>query len=229
MKVRVRRLLYVPIIHDRSDLGSFGAAMDRRSALLWGKKQWDRHGETMFRFWASVTDYLSSVDVSSLRIYQDGLAADGELGLRIVEEAVRRGSMNHQLILRLLSQGAELRKTEETSLLIQELKLARHGTASDASLSLHKARLTEERDRFIAGSIAETLQSSEIGALFIGAYHDVLRYLPSDIAVEQVKDLGKVRAYFEELTSGKAGKRFELLAKYLVSPVNGKRHTSLAI
>lgn len=220
----MRELLYVPIIHSESDLGSLGAAIDRRSASLYGEKRWAEHKETVARFWKSVADYLLSLDVGGLKIYQDGLAANGELGRRIVEEAARRGSTNHQVVLQLLSKGAEVRKTEDASLLMEELRLAREesGAASIPNLgdlSFSKARLTEERDKFIARTIDETLKQGETAVLFIGAYHNVHLYLPADITVEYLKEQERVKAYFEELVSGGRGKRFQELARYLACPI----------
>jgi hypothetical protein len=220
----VRELLYVPIIHSESDLGSLGAAIDKRSASLYGEKRWAEHKETVTMFWKSVADYLVSLDAAGLKIYQDGLAANGELGRRIVEEAATRGSMNHQVIWQLLSKGAEVRKTEDASLLMEELRLAREEpTVGDISnhrqLSFKRSRLMEERDKFIAKTINETLRQGETGVLFIGAYHNVHLYLPGDITVEYLKEQKGVKAYFEELISGGSGKRFQELARYLACPI----------
>jgi len=220
----VRELLYIPIIHSEADLGSLGTAIDKRSASLYGEKRWAEHKETVARFWKSVANYLLSLDAASLKIYQDGLAANGELGRRIIEEAAKRGSMNHRVILQLLSKGAEVRKTEDASLLMEELRLA-HAESGAASirncesLSFSKACLMDERDKFIARTIDETLKQGETAVLFIGAYHNVHLYLPGDIAVEYLKEPERVKAYFKELISGGRGKRFEQLAHYLVSPV----------
>ncbi len=86
-------------------------------------------------------------------------------------------------------------------------------------LSCNRARLTEERDKFIARTIDETLRQGETAVLFIGAYHNVRPYLPKDVAVEYLKEQHSVKAYFEELVSGGSGKRFQQLARYLASPV----------
>ena len=60
----------------------------------------------------------------------------------------------------------------------------------------------------IARTIAETLKPEETAILFIGAYHNVRLYLPPDIVVVPLKEPHSVKAYFEELTSGRAGKDF---------------------
>ena len=220
----MRELLYVPIIHSEPDLGSLGVAIERRSASLYGEKRWAQHKKTVAMFWKSVTDYLLLLDAASLKIYQDGLAANGELARRIVEEAAKRGSMNHQVIWQLLSKGAEVRKTEDASLLMEELRLAREesGAASipnPGDLNSRRVSLTEERDKFIAKTIDETLKQGETAVLFIGAYHNVRLYLPRDITVEYLKEQERVKAYFEELISGGKGRRFQELARYLACPI----------
>jgi len=116
----VRKLLYVPIIHMEPDLGSEAAAIASKSSSLFGEKRWAKHKENVAKFWDSIADYLATVDTSNLKIYQDGLPADGALGRRIIEESAKRGSKNHQIILSLMDKGAEIRKTEDSSLLKEE-------------------------------------------------------------------------------------------------------------
>lgn len=210
-----------------SDLGSAGAAVDSRSAALVGKEKWAKHRETVDKFWAHLAHYFDSLDAANLKIYQDGLPADGELGRRIIEEAARRGSKNYQIILNLMKRGAEVVKSESPSLLMEEYKqvaqladskLAVERTTAPDDYELRRALLMKERDRFVAKTINETLEAGEIGVLFMGSHHNVLRYLAQDIAVEHVKDRQKVNAYFRELTSGRDWTRFERMAEYLASP-----------
>jgi hypothetical protein len=47
-----------------------------------------------------------------------------------------------------------------------------------------EAALLEQRDRFIAERISETLGEDELGILFIGALHRVHRHLPTRVTVE---------------------------------------------
>lgn len=220
----------MPIIHSDSDLGSLGSAIDRRSASLYGEERWAEHKDTIARFWERVADCLLLLDVANLKIYQDGVVVGGELGRRIVEEAAKRGSMNHQIILCLMNRGAELRKTEDTPLLLEELRLADEEFAAgsvseDTRRNLDKARLTDERDRFIAKTIDGTLMPGETGILFIGAYHNVHHYLPGDITVEQLKEQTLVKDYFRELVSGESIGRFQELAHYLTSPIAVNRRS----
>jgi len=208
-------------------MGSTAANIENESALLCGEQRWFKHKETVARFWENLAHYFDSLDATNLKIYQDGLAADGELGMRIIQEGAKRGSNNYQLILKLVKKGAEVRKTEALPFLKEEYKyiteLAQPKTAVEkARLYVRckrgRERLMGKRDRFIASMINETLKEGEVGVLFIGSYHDVAPYLSKDIVVEQVKERERVNAYFEELISRGEGERFEQLAKYLASP-----------
>lgn len=223
----MRRLLYIPIIHMGPDLGSVAAALDEMSASFYGEERWAKHKETVAQFWANIADYFAGVDATNLRIYQDGLPADGELGKKIVKEAAKRDSKNHQIIVNLMKRGADIRKTEDIALLKEEyesitkLNQAKSSTDRKRALANYKVgrnRLTRERDKFIAKTIDKTLKEGETGVLFMGSYHDILPHLSKDIVVEQVKEREKLNAYFEELLSGKNEKRFKQLAEYLISP-----------
>lgn len=223
----VRKLLYVPVIHMEPDLGSEAAAIDSKSASLFGEERWAKHKEIIAKFWESIADYFATANTSTLKIYQDGLPVNGALGRKIIEEAVKRGSKNHQIILSLMARGAKICKTEDPSLLQEEYeyitRLIRsrtipEKTVASAKYKHRKNQLTKERDKFVAKTIDETLKEDETGALFMGSYHDVLRYLPRDITVTQVKDQEKINAYFRELVSGEEGRKFEQLSEYLTSP-----------
>lgn len=222
----MRQLLYVPILHTEPDLGSEAASLDRQSSSLLGEERWAKHKVRVARFWESIAGYLAAIDASTMKIYQDGLPAGGALGKKIIEEGARRGSRNHQLLLSLMARGAEIRKTEDAPLLKEEYDyiaaLNRSGSAGDSDLyrryRLRKNRLTEERDRFIAGTIGETLQDGETGILFIGSYHNILPYLPRDIKVTPVKDREKINAYFRELISGADEPKLERLAEDITRP-----------
>lgn len=223
----MRKLLYVPIIHTEPDLGSEAAAIDSQSASFFGEERWAKHKESVAKFWDSIADYLATIDAATLKIYQDGLLADGALGRKIIEEAAKRGSQNYQIILSLLARGAELRKTEDASLLKEEYehitRLTRsrsvaEKTIASANYKLRQNQLTKERDKFITKTIDDTLKEGETGVLFMGSYHNIFPYLPQDIIVNQVKDQEKISAYFTELVRGGEGGEFEQLAEYLASP-----------
>lgn len=224
----MRKLLYVPIIHDPSDLGSLGPILEKASSSYLGERRWARHRETVDAFWKTIDGFLASLDARTLKVYQDGLAAEGELGRKVVQEAARRGSNNHRILLALVKRGAEIRKTEDVGLLLEEgrhlletTKGGSEGRASSDRVEYHQEqyRLTHRRDSFVAERINETLKQGENGILFMGADHDVLSRLAEDIGVVSVKEREKVRAYFQELLLGHDEEKLELLAGYLASPI----------
>ena len=221
----MRQLLYVPVIHVDPDLGSIASAIDKRSAEICGRKRWEKHKQTVTIFWDEIEEYFKSLDAKNLRIYQDGLMADGELGQKIIEEGARKESRNYQIVLDLIKRGGEIRKTEDIELLKEEygriLKLAQtkslwERTTAYIGYRLHKDSLMDKRDRFIARTINETLKEKETGVLFIGAYHDVFPHFAKDVAVEEVKNRERVVSYFKMLISGGDEERFDQLAEYLV-------------
>lgn len=214
----MRQLLYIPVIHDEADLGSSGPDLAQGSAALAGERRWAVHRETASRFWQNVSDCLRRFDACKMRVYQDGLAADGATGKRIVEEGARRGSRNYQLVLQLLNHGAELQATERLALLLQERANLQIG-GQQALSPEQRERLLEERDTYIAGVIGSTLQVEEMGVLFIGAGHHVLGRLAPDIRVQIAKDPDKLRMYMRELLLGNDFPKLDALARYVAAPV----------
>lgn len=224
----MRKLLYVPVIHVGPDLGSIASTIDKRSAEICGRQRWDQHKQAVMVFWDTIDSYFKKPNARNLKIYQDGLMADGELGQKIIEEGARKGSRNYQIILDLMSRGGEIRKTEDVALLKEEykriLKLAQTRSVWERIMAyigyrLHRDRLMEERDKFIAQTVNETLKEGETGVLFIGAYHDVFPHLDKDMAIKEVKEREKVKDYFKALIFGGNEARFDELAMYLMSDV----------
>lgn len=226
----MRKLLYVPIIHVDTDMGSIAPAMDQRSAAICGRERWEKHKQIVITFWDQIEAYFKKLDAGNLKIYQDGLMVAGELGQKIIAQGAKQGSRNYLIVLDLMKRGGEIRKTEDIALLKEEynriLKLAQSKSPWEKSTAYigyeeHKDRLMEKRDRFIANTISETLNKGETGILFIGAYHDVSPHLDKDVAVEEIKKCEKIRDYFKVLISGGEEEGFEQLAEYLVSKVQG--------
>ncbi len=190
------KLLIIPIIHSEKEMGSLRGDISEIIDQKFGKEQRDIHRAAVARFWedlrALILDILSEVPGSSIRIYQDGIPAGGELGIRLVTLGAADGIPNHQVVLLLIRQGATLEKTENPVLLKEEYDIvksiitAKTGQERELQSEKHKKRLydlTIERDRYIAHRIAESLKEGELGILFIGATHEVRSYIPPDIDV----------------------------------------------
>jgi len=212
-----------------ADLGTLAPAMDKRGIVELGKDLWLRHKETIAHFWNSIAEFFDSLGVKGYKIYQDGLIANGEMGMRIVEEGVKEGSKNYEVISGLLKRGASLVRTEDLHLVKKEYdsisKIVRSKSSGGkivASLryKLIQNKLLKERDDFIAKRIDETLGDGETGILFIGAYHDVIPQLPVDIEIREVKKAERVKEYQRLLSNpGRDKEHFKQLTEYLVSPV----------
>lgn len=226
----MKTLIYVPIIHTSADLGSLADEVTKRGIADLGEEFWEEHKKTVDGFWGSISDYFDSEDVSGVKIYQDGMVGEGEVAEKIVEEGVKAGSKNYELVSKLVGRGAILVKTEDFNLVKHELDRLREITQaknikekiiSFVKYKLNKNSLLNKRDKFIAKKIDETLHHSEKGILFIGAYHDIKKNLPRSIHAIEVKSIDKVREYHKLLPFYlKHKETFEELEKYLVSKIN---------
>ena len=226
----MRKLLYVPIIHMGADLGSIADYVNKRGIAGFGEEFWTRHRETISGFWDSINNYFVNLEVKDFKIYQDGLVADGEIGQRIVEEGVKAGSKNYEIIDDLVKRGAILVQTEDFPLVkeerdrivrITQAKSTTRKIAAFIKYKLVKNKLLRKRDSYIAKRIDETLKDDENGILFVGAFHSVKKRLPKSIHVREIKDTAKVKRYqMLLLFHNKYRKQFDKLGKYLVSDVD---------
>jgi hypothetical protein len=230
----MRKLIYVPIIHTSADLGSIAKQVNKRGITGFGEKFWKRHRETIVGFWNSIIKYFEDLAVKGFKIYQDGMVADGEVGQKIVEEGVKSGSKNYEVISKLLKRGAILMKTEDFRLVKEErdrfLKIIHAKTRVEKLHGFLKYKLTKnillnKRDDFIAKRIADTLNQGETGIIFIGAYHNIKKRLSEHIQVIEVKDADMVKEYQRLIPFyHKHKKRFEELGKYLVSETDRENY-----
>ena len=220
----MRKLFYVPVIHEESDLGSAASSVKEKSREACGRALWERHHEIVALFWENIRKFFNEIDPKGLLIYQDGLMTEGKLGHKIIREGAKRGSSNYQIVLDLINRGGTIKKTENIELLKMELQRILQLVQADSALEKDTSaiefdgdRLMEERDRFVAKSINETLKNK--GVLFMGAYHHVRPYLEYDIEIIEIKNIKGVRAYFKTLNARGPMEKFDKLAAYLVSPV----------
>jgi len=225
----MKKLIYAPVIHTIADLGSLAKSVTNRGIARLGKDIWEEHKTVVDGFWDAISNYFDSIDVSGMRLYQDGMVAEGEVGQRIVEEGLRAGSKNYQLLSKLIERGAILTATEDFKLVKKERDRLLAITKAKSTLKkltaflkykLVKNRLLNKRDDFIVKRINETLDHGERGILFIGAYHNIKRKLSNAILTIEIKNAEKVKEYQKLLPFySKNRERFEELGKYLVSPI----------
>ena len=131
----MRTLIYVPVIHTSADLGSLAGDITRRGISDLGEDLWRKHQKTVEDFWDVISNYFDSIDVSGMKIYQDGMIAEGEVGEKIVEEGRSSGSNNYELVSRLLKKAAILVRTENFHLVKKECDRLRGITQSKVNFS----------------------------------------------------------------------------------------------
>ena len=229
----MRTLILVPVIHTSADFGSLAKEVTRRGIADLGEDLWEKHTEAIEKFWDCISDYFVSIDVAGMKIYQDGMIADGAVGQRIVEESAKAGSRNYELVARLLKRGAVLVKTEDFKLVKEErdllvaltqAKSTAHKLVAFIKYKLVKDGLLNKRDKFIAKRIGESLAQDATGVLFIGAYHNVEKRLTGSIRVREIKESRKVKEYQRLLPfCHKHKKQFDALTRYLVSEIQSSR------
>lgn len=224
----MRKLIYAPIIHLAADLGDIASEIDKKGKYSIGEDGWKRHKQAILKFWDSIDSYFDSMHVKNFKIYQDGLVADGEIGLRVVSNGVKKGSKNFEIVSKLVKKGAQLVKTESFPLVKKEYDFITKITKAEryfkkilAALNykFHKNKLLRERDEFISQTIAKTLKEGETGILFLGANHEIISKLPKNIEVIELKEREKIKDYQKSFFSTKDKEKLNRLVKYLEAPI----------
>jgi len=162
----MRTLYYIPIIHTSADMGSLAKAVTERGIHQVGERNWERHVATVHRFWDRIAEYCASLPAEGMKIYQDGLVAEGEIGVKIISAGAESGSRNYEIVQELMRRGAQIVKTEDFKLVLEErdrileLVNAKNFRAKISAFIKYrfvKHGLLKRRDTFIAQRIAETL------------------------------------------------------------------------
>ncbi len=192
----MKKLLYIPIVHNQADLGSLGTALSSEGERKYGAQQWTEHLQQVNRSWDEIENEISmrlnDFPSGSVRIYQDGLPANGETGIKIIKDTAQKGSKNYTIIDNLLTAGAILELAENKDLLFKEYYLLSDISKAETPEKQLMAYLAyqefsdeilNDRDKFIANKINETLKDGEIGIAFFGAAHSVIDKLAKDIEV----------------------------------------------
>lgn len=232
----MKKLIYVPIIHTDPDMGSLAPEMEKWANEVVGGENWRNHQKAVNLYWCQLAGYWENKKVPGVKIFQDGMAADGAVGKKIVKELAQKGSINYQIIENLLQKGAELVKTENPVLLKEEYFLTKEllkkksflgGLLATLWYKWRKDKLLTQRDAYIAKAINENLQEGEMGICFLGAYHQVLPHLPSDILVVPLRNLDRIKEYYQKFITQKWEGRVNSLSRYLTAPIGvrlGKKY-----
>ena len=186
----MRTLLAIPIIHTEHDMGTLLEHIQREYVARFGQDKWHAHLRSIDDVWVGIRQMLTLLELPhvSVRLYQDGLPVCGK-EREIVLDLASQGSVNHQLLLELMTKGAQLEGTEDPGLLLQEYRfhqgqLRNSLPEQEQQRSELSQKLLLQRDQFIAERINATLRVGEIGLLFLGLAHAVNAFLDADILVK---------------------------------------------
>lgn len=190
----MRKLVYVRIVHTSEDMGSLSKKLQEEIISRIGRDKWEENQKKILKFWEELEKEILGLklDLEHTKIYQDGLPAEGEIGMKIVYTAAKLGSQNYRLIEKLVEKGAQIVATESPELLIEERNLLMEMYNSPTleererakrRYELRKKNLLLERDEYIASRISNTLKTAETGVLFIGAEHNVIPFIAKDIEI----------------------------------------------
>jgi hypothetical protein len=225
----MKTLILVPVVHMSSDMGSLAKDLDRRGIADLGEELWKEHIKTVETYWDELSHYFDTMHVSDMKIYQDGMIAEGEVGQMIVQEGVKSGSKNYELVSELLKRGGFLVKTEDYKLVKKErdrlIAITQAKSLTKKLIAFMKYKVTKnsllnKRDEFIARRVDETLNQDETGIIFIGAYHNIKGRLSKDVRIMEIKSTEKVREYQKLIPFyDKNRERIEELGRYLISKI----------
>ena len=173
-------------------MGSLREDVKQAYVARFGEDMWRQHLKSIDDVWSAIRQILSVLKLSydAVRLYQDGLPVCGK-EFEIVQDVAVKGSINHQLLLELIAQGAQLEGTEDPSLLMEEYRL-HQDPLKRTQLNAEKTevesseKLLMRRDKFIAGRINSTLRMGEVGLLFLGLAHSIDSFLDEDILVRHL-------------------------------------------
>jgi len=192
----MKKLLYIPIVHNQADLGSLGSQLSLEGEKKYGVSQWYDHLQQVEKSWDEIEieifSQITENQPDKIKIYQDGLPIAGETGKRIIKDTADKGSKNYTIIDNLITRGAILEIAENKELLLKEYNLLSDISKADtpqkqlAAYLLYQDSsqgLLNDRDSFIANQINATLNDGETGVAFFGAAHSITGKLNKDIEV----------------------------------------------
>ena len=148
-----RILIYFPIVHTASDMGTLKESVQRETYRRRGRTEWNRKMNAIEQFWTKIEQIIESLTLSysQVRIYQDGLPICGHED-KIVMDLAKAGSRNHHLILNLMDKGAILMGTESSELLLKEYE-----TAKQYAINLIRLMNGEIKQGFLRKEISKLI------------------------------------------------------------------------
>jgi hypothetical protein len=115
----IRTLIYIPIIHTETDMGTLSESIQKSTLQKSGRRGLKRKEEIIGNLWTEIERKIDALALTyeKTRLYQDGLpVCDREA--EIVTELAEAGSRNHRLLMLLMKRGATITGTESLELLM---------------------------------------------------------------------------------------------------------------
>lgn len=185
-----RHLVHVPLVHNSVEMShKVDLSID----------------STIQKYWDLIDQKINSlpIDFSKVLIYQDSLA-------NLPEELISAWfdsnpkSPNFDMLRDLVRKGAKLIGTENYATLMEQYELINRVLNNQMSLKEYTNEanpINTARDKYIANRIDKTLTVNHLGILFIGARHNVQKYLPNDIEVTLIEEVNN--ELFRDILEGK--------------------------
>ena len=101
----MRRLIYVPIIHTNTDLGSLAQGLEIKAKKAVKATSWRKHKSIVENYWAEIARYWENKNVSGFKIFQDGMPTNGTVGQKIVTDLAKKGSINYKIVKQLTGES----------------------------------------------------------------------------------------------------------------------------
>jgi hypothetical protein len=194
----MRKLIYIPVVHNATDLGSLGNELLEAGEIKYGKNKWQEHIKNVNDTWLNIKHKIDEKTynfANKIKIYQDGLPIIGEIGTKIINDCANNGSENYKIVKYLIDNGAKIKLAENVDFLLKEYqhisqinkaKTNLEKIIASAQYNLIAQELLNERDVFISNQINKTLNEEEIGIAFFGAIHSIIDKLDIDIEVSLI-------------------------------------------
>ncbi len=190
-----RKLYYIPMIHKGEELKDLQAVVTEVRENVFGKDQTAAFFKSVDGYWKLVeeriwlkTNLFQAGIIRKVHIFVDSLPdpnTDPNTEKQLVEytlqDLINKGFPAYRLIGKLQAAGATVHGTEDPKLLVKELEYqeeSKRRFLQDEEIDVAKGEmLIEARDKTIIECVHKKVPKGEIGVLFIGRLHNVVKPL----------------------------------------------------
>ncbi|MDD5626419.1 MAG: hypothetical protein PHW01_00170 [Patescibacteria group bacterium] len=181
-----RGLYYIPMLHTEEELGGLKETLTEAHKSLFSAQQTEVLFKEIKEYWRLVAERIEKAafrereTASPLHIFVDSLPNGTEdLIQKTVQSLIASGKIPaYQIIAKLQADGAKVHGTENLEWLIKEVNYWKAVVGRERLRNPQEEKeLLENRDKAIIDRINEVVPQEEIGILFIGRMHNVVKPL----------------------------------------------------